>query len=74
MGGGALLATGVGSLAIPRWGWQSMFYIGGIAPTGFGEHGLCCDDTALPGLEKSRASTVDGLTTVQQTNHCACIQ
>lgn len=32
MGGGALLATGVASFAIPLWGWQSMFYIGGIAP------------------------------------------
>jgi AAHS family 4-hydroxybenzoate transporter-like MFS transporter len=32
MGGGALLAAGVASFAIPLWGWRSMFYVGGLAP------------------------------------------
>jgi AAHS family 4-hydroxybenzoate transporter-like MFS transporter len=32
MPGGAVLATQVGRIMLPRWGWQSVFYAGGILP------------------------------------------
>jgi MFS transporter, AAHS family, 4-hydroxybenzoate transporter len=32
MPAGAVLATQVGALMLPRWGWQSVFYAGGVLP------------------------------------------
>src|SRR6185312_9189320 len=32
MAGGALVATGVGSVLMPIWGWQSVFVVGGVLP------------------------------------------
>jgi len=32
MAGGALVATGVGSVLMPIWGWQSVFVVGGLLP------------------------------------------
>jgi AAHS family 4-hydroxybenzoate transporter-like MFS transporter len=32
MPAGAVLATQVGAVMLPRWGWQSVFYAGGILP------------------------------------------
>lgn len=32
MGGGAVVASLIGQAMIPRWGWQSVFYSGGILP------------------------------------------
>jgi MFS transporter, AAHS family, 4-hydroxybenzoate transporter len=32
MPAGAVLATRVGALMLPRWGWQSVFYAGGVLP------------------------------------------
>jgi MFS transporter, AAHS family, 4-hydroxybenzoate transporter len=32
MPAGAVLATRVGAVMLPRWGWQSVFYAGGVLP------------------------------------------
>jgi MFS transporter, AAHS family, 4-hydroxybenzoate transporter len=32
MPAGAVLATQVGAVMLPRWGWQSVFYAGGVLP------------------------------------------